>query len=59
MNVTRALRALRLHPLLGLAAGFGIFAVAFELRFALDEALRELPFDGSKGVATRLVFPVA
>jgi two-component sensor histidine kinase len=44
MNITRALRALRLHPWHGLAAGLGIFAVALAMRFALDEALRELPF---------------
>jgi two-component sensor histidine kinase len=44
MNVTRALRALRLHPWLGLVAGLGFFAIALGLRFALDEVLRELPF---------------
>jgi two-component sensor histidine kinase len=44
MNITRALRALRLHPWHGLVAGLGIFAVALAMRFALDEVLRELPF---------------
>jgi two-component sensor histidine kinase len=44
MKITRALRAWRLHPWFGVAAGLGIFAVAIGIRFVLDETLRELPF---------------